>query len=64
LVDQIEAILDGLPPLHGNVLNLRLEGRSPTEISEQLGVSRQTVYRVLELLQARLLDSEASPEGA
>lgn len=54
LVDQIETILEGLPDTYGQILALRLEGRPRTEIAEDLGISRQTVYRVLTLLQQRL----------
>jgi len=54
LVDQVDVLLRGLPELHGQVLRMRLEGQSVTELAETLGVSRQTVYRVLELLRERL----------
>src|SRR5262249_20882797 len=57
LVDQIEALLRGLPALHGQVLERRLQGHHVTDIAAQLGVSRQTVHRVLNLLQQRLQDS-------
>lgn len=55
LVDQMEALLRGLPEMHGRVLELRLEGHAVAEIAPRLGVSRQTVYRVLGLLQHRLV---------
>ena len=54
LVDQIAALLEGLPPQHAEVLALSLEGYSRTDIAQQLGHSRQTVYRILALLQQRL----------
>jgi RNA polymerase sigma-70 factor, ECF subfamily len=54
LVDQIETLLEGLPPLSCFVLDLRLQGLGPSEIAPRLGVSRQTVYRTLKLLQERL----------
>jgi RNA polymerase sigma factor (sigma-70 family) len=54
LVDQVEALLQGLPPLYGQVLQMRLENYAVAEIAPQLGVSRQTVYRMLTLLQRRL----------
>lgn len=62
LVDQIEALLHGLPPLCCQVLELRLQGHAVTEIAPRLGVSRQTVYRVLGLLQQRLTENIPSPE--
>jgi RNA polymerase sigma-70 factor (ECF subfamily) len=58
LVDQIEALLCGLPPLYCHVLDLRLQGHGVSEIAELLRVSRQTIYRALDLLQQRLAASE------
>jgi RNA polymerase sigma-70 factor, ECF subfamily len=54
LVDQIDTLLSGLPELYGRLLGLRLQGRTVTETAEELGVSRQTVHRALNLLQDRL----------
>jgi RNA polymerase sigma-70 factor (ECF subfamily) len=54
LADQIEVLLQGLPSLYGNLLELRLQGYSTREMARQLGVSRQTVCRALEVLQHRL----------
>src|SRR5262249_31300306 len=60
LVDQIEALLRGLPELHCRVLERRLEGHSVADIAAGLGVSRQSVYRILDLLQQRLSRSALS----
>jgi RNA polymerase sigma-70 factor (ECF subfamily) len=57
LVDEIRHLLDGLPPRYGQVLELRLAEYPVAEIAERLAVSRQTVYRVLELLQQRLKEA-------
>jgi RNA polymerase sigma-70 factor (ECF subfamily) len=54
LVDEIEAILHGLPELYCHVLQMRLQGHEVAAIASDLGVSRQTVYRALHLLQQRL----------
>ena len=54
LVDQVDALLQGLPELHGKVLRMRLEGQTVTGLAAELKVSRQTVYRVLQVLQGRL----------
>ncbi|MBC8868633.1 MAG: sigma-70 family RNA polymerase sigma factor [Planctomycetes bacterium] len=54
LMDEIEALLKGLPSLYCQVLELRLKGHSVVEVAGQVGISRQTVYRALELLQHRL----------
>lgn len=60
LVDLIETLLQGLPPLFCDVLQLRLEGHGPTEIAARLKVSRMTVHRTLKLLQRRA--QELDPE--
>jgi RNA polymerase sigma-70 factor (ECF subfamily) len=57
LVDQIEALLRGLPALYGDLLRLRLEGYSVSDTAERLGVSRRTVHRALRLLRQRLSGS-------
>jgi RNA polymerase sigma-70 factor (ECF subfamily) len=53
LVDQIEGLLRGLPDLYSEVLQRRLQGQAVADIAAALAVSRQTVYRALELLQRR-----------
>jgi RNA polymerase sigma-70 factor (ECF subfamily) len=55
LLDEIEILLRGLPSLHAQVLDLRLQGYAVAEIAPRLGVSRQTIYRALEVLQQRLV---------
>ena len=54
LADHIEAILDGLPPLYCDVLQMRLAGHTVADIATHLSLSRQTIYRALDLLQQRL----------
>jgi RNA polymerase sigma-70 factor (ECF subfamily) len=54
LVDQIDALLRGLPPVYAQVLGLRLQGRTVTDAADELNLSRQTVHRALNLLQERL----------
>jgi RNA polymerase sigma-70 factor (ECF subfamily) len=54
LVDQIEAVLRGLPALYCDLLQLRLEGYSVSDAAVRLSVSRRTVQRGLRLLQERL----------
>ena len=54
LIDQIETLLRGLPPLYCDLLQLRLEGHSVSDTAVRLGVSRRTVHRGLHLLQQRL----------
>lgn|SRR5688572_29576188 len=54
LVDQIDALLRDLPPVYGQILGLRLQGRNVSDVADEVGVSRQTVHRALNLLQDRL----------
>ncbi len=58
LVDEIDCLLRGLPDVHGHILSMRLQGQSVAEIAPQLGISRMSVYRALELLQGRLEKGE------
>lgn len=53
-VDQIEALLSGLPPAYSEILTLRLEGHSRVEIARRLSISRQSVSRALRMMQDRL----------
>ena len=54
LVEQIEAMLAGMPEKYGGILEQRLQGYSVAETAQQLGLSRMTVYRAMDVLQARL----------
>lgn len=63
LVDLIESLLRDRPTLFGDILQLRLQGRGPTEIARQLGISRQNVYYVLGQLQERLLEDSDTPKN-
>lgn len=54
LLEQIEFLLAGLPPLYRQVLEMRLQGYSTSEIAAQLGVARGTVHRAIRLLRRRL----------
>ena len=53
-VDLLESILDGLPELHAKILSRLMDGMSKVEIAQELEVSRQTVYRVLDVFTGRL----------
>lgn len=61
LTDEIQVLLRGLPALYTQVLELRLQGHSVTDIASRLGVARQAVYRVLDLLQQRLASRLSRP---
>jgi RNA polymerase sigma-70 factor (ECF subfamily) len=62
-VDQVEALVRGLPLLYGQVLDLRLQGHNQSQVATQLGVSRRTVHRVLDQLQERLEESASRGYG-
>jgi RNA polymerase sigma factor (sigma-70 family) len=68
LVEQMELLLKGLPDTYAEILQLRLNGESRSDIAGILGISRQTVYRSLNLMCDRLkeletgcLENEAGP---
>jgi RNA polymerase sigma factor (sigma-70 family) len=52
--EEIDAVLDGLPERTGQILSMRLEGKNKTEIASELNLSRQTIHRILKLLEERL----------
>jgi RNA polymerase sigma factor (sigma-70 family) len=56
LLDRIEALLDGLPPQYGELLRFRLEGHSVTDVAREMGLSRRSVHRMLNVLQERFGD--------
>jgi RNA polymerase sigma-70 factor (ECF subfamily) len=64
MVEAIEQLVGGLPPLYCQVLDLRLQGHSAAEIAGQLKVSRRTIYRALELLQERLTSQERDADAS
>ena len=54
LWEEIDVILEGLPDKTGEILSRRLEGMNKSEIASDLSISRQTVHRLLNLLEQRL----------
>lgn len=54
LWEEIDLVIDGLPEKTGEIIAMRLEGCHKSEIADNLGVSRQTVHRILNLIQERL----------
>ena len=63
LVDLMDKLLQGLPESYAQVLERRLAGDSVADVAVALGISRQSVYRMLNYLQERLgnLDPTARP---
>jgi RNA polymerase sigma-70 factor (ECF subfamily) len=62
-LDQIEMLLRNGSSQHGTVLGLLLQDYTVAEIAEQLDVSRQTVYRVRDEFQKRLLQAGSASPG-
>lgn len=56
VVDQIETLLDGLPPQYGQILGMLLEGKHKSEIARELSISRTSVHRVLGEFRKRLAE--------
>jgi RNA polymerase sigma-70 factor (ECF subfamily) len=54
LVDELECVLEPFPPLHRQIVELRLQGYLLEEIAEQTDRSERWVRRVLEQFKARL----------
>ena len=52
LVDQIDSLLRGLPQIYGQVLGLRLQGRTVTDVADESSLSRQSIHRALNLLRS------------
>jgi RNA polymerase sigma-70 factor (ECF subfamily) len=54
LWEEIDVALDGLPARTVEIVSMRLEGKNYSEISRELNLSRQTIHRLLNLIQERL----------
>lgn len=54
LWEEISVVLDGLPERTAEIISMRLEGRTRKEIAEQLNLSRQSIHRILKLVEERL----------
>jgi RNA polymerase sigma-70 factor, ECF subfamily len=62
VVDTLEQAMRGLEDYHRDILQLRLQGYSVAEISDQVGYTERTVHRVLERVRHRLERLEAAAE--
>lgn len=56
-VESVEQITADLSPKHQEILALRMSGHTHVEIARQTSLSRQTVYRVMQLVEKRILDA-------
>jgi RNA polymerase sigma-70 factor (ECF subfamily) len=54
-VDLMEALVNGLDPLHAEVLALLVRGHSVAEVAQKLKKTRQSIYRIRALLEHRLI---------
>ncbi len=56
LQEEIDLVLEGLPPHTTEIVSGRLAGKGKTEIAKELGLTRQTVHRLLRLVESRLTE--------
>jgi RNA polymerase sigma-70 factor (ECF subfamily) len=54
LWEEIDVVLEGLPDRAAEIISMRLEGKHRSEIAKDLKLSRQTIHRILKLIQGRL----------
>ncbi len=54
LWEELDLVLDGLPDRATEIVAMRLEGMHRTEIAKQLNLSRQSIHRILGLVEERL----------
>lgn len=54
VADLVDHALFGLPEVCGDLVSLLLAGHTKQEVAQKLGVSRMTVYRLLDLVESRL----------
>jgi RNA polymerase sigma-70 factor (ECF subfamily) len=54
LCEEIDLVLKGLPKKAPEILAGRLEGKTKSEIAKDLNLSRQTIHRILNLVEERL----------
>src|SRR5262249_38062826 len=63
LTDTVERLMRCLEGRQREVLTLSLQGFAPAEISDQLGCTERTVYRVLERVREWLEAMRCEPDG-
>lgn len=56
LWEEIDTVLAGLPDRASQIVALRLEGKGHSEIAQELDLTRQTIYRILKLVEERLME--------
>ena len=68
LWEEIQLVVDGLPDRTMEIISRRIEGQDKTEIAAALNITRQTVHRLLRIVEARLEErlhnlSSTAPSG-
>ena len=53
-VEEVQRLTEDLSPRHQEILALRMAGHTRTEIAGITGLTRQTIYRVLKLIESRI----------
>ena len=61
LIDKVEHVMRGLPPLHRRMLELRLHGYNFFEIAAETQTGERTVYRVLKRVRQQLEERYGNP---
>lgn len=56
LWEEIDVALEGLPDRAGEILSSRLDGKNKSEIATEMNLSRQTIHRILKLVEQRLTE--------
>lgn len=59
ITEKLEAIASQLMGTHRQILELRFEGYTVSQVAEKVGVTRQTVYRCLHLVREQLEEEMA-----
>lgn len=54
LWEEIDVSMQGLPDRAAEIVSCRLTGKGKTEIAQELNLSRQTIHRILNLVEERL----------
>ncbi|TWT40053.1 RNA polymerase sigma factor [Thalassoglobus neptunius] len=54
LWEEIDQAIQGLPPRTAEIISGRLEGKTQSEIAAEMNLSRQTIHRILKLVEQRL----------
>ena len=54
ITEKLQEIAKGLTPTHRRIVELRFDGLTVSQVAEELEITRQTVYRCLQMVRSRL----------